>query len=109
MIKKLFSSSGVFWNWLVVSSSNPSQVALTVKGVFSLAVVQGVFALLPSVGIHPSFSLSDVQGGAYSLAYTGLTAVAGVVTFYGVVRKAIVTIHGLVPPPAPKPPVAPAV
>jgi len=96
-IKKVFANSGKFWNWLVVSSANPQQVALTVQGVFSMTIVQTLFGLLPYVGIHPSFTLAMAGAGAASIVYTALTIVSGVVTLYGLLRKAIVTIHGLVP------------
>lgn len=111
MIKNIFASSGKFWNWLVVSSSDPSSVALTVKGVFSLAVVQGIFALLPLVGVHPTFSLTDLSDGVSNLVYTGLTTIAGAVSVYGIIRKAIVTMKPApsqssdetLPPPPPPP------
>lgn len=109
MIKNIFASSGKFWNWLVVSSSDPSSVALTVKGVFSLAVVQGIFALLPLVGIHPTFSLTDLSDGASNLVYTGLTTIAGAVSVYGLIRKGIMTLKAPAEdsetlPPLPRPP-----
>ena len=97
MIKKIFASSSTFWNWLVVSSANPQQVALTVQGFFSMTVVQTLFGLLPYIGIHPTFTLAMAGAGVASIVYTALTIVSSAVTLYGLLRKAIVSIHGLVP------------
>jgi hypothetical protein len=97
MIKKIFASSSTFWNWLVVSSANPQQVALTVQGFFSMTVVQTLFGLLPYIGIHPTFTLTVAGAGAASIAYTVATIITSGVTLYALLRKAIVSIHHLVP------------
>ena len=111
MIKKIFAGSSTFWNWLVVSSANPQQVALTVQGFFSMTIVQTVFQFLPMIGIHPTFTLAVLSGGIVSAIYTIATIVTSLVTLYGLLRKFIVTVHGLVPAPVaaaaipvPKPP-----
>ena len=101
MIKKIFSASSTFWNWLVVSSANPQAVALTVQGIFSMTVVQTIFGLLPFVGIHPTFTLAMASAGVVNIIYTVASIVTGLVTLYGLFRKAVVTIHGLVPAPTP--------
>ena len=101
MIKKIFSASSTFWNWLVVSSANPQAVALTVQGIFSMTVVQTIFGLLPFVGIHPTFTLAMASAGVVNIIYTVASIVTGLVTLYGLFRKAVVTIHGLVPAPVP--------
>jgi hypothetical protein len=101
MIKKIFANSSKFWNWLVVSSVDPQSVALTVQGFFSLTVVQTVFGLLTYVGIHPTFTLAMLSAGIVSAIYTVATIVTGIVTLYALFRKAIVTIHSLVPAPKP--------
>ena len=98
MIKKLFSQSHVVWNWLVISSSNPDAVALTVKGVFSMTIVQTLFGLLPFIGIHPTFTLDVVSAGAVNLVYTFLSAVASIVTAYGLLRKIYLTLKDLIGP-----------
>jgi hypothetical protein len=105
MIKKIFANSSKFWNWLVVSSVDPQSVALTVQGFFSLTIVQTIFGLLPYIGIHPTFTLAVLSAGIVSAIYTIATIVTSIVTLYALFRKAIVTIHGLVPvsPALPKP------
>jgi hypothetical protein len=100
MIKNIFASSGTFWNWLVVSSVDPSSVALSIQGIFSMTIVQTLFGLLPMIGIHPAFTLAMLSSGVTSAIYTIATIVTSLVTLYGLLRKAIVTIHGLVPAPA---------
>jgi hypothetical protein len=110
MLKSIFANSGKFWNWLVVSSVDPSSVALSIQGIFSMTIVQTLFGLLPVIGIHPTFTLAMLSAGITSAIYTIATIVTSLVTLYGLLRKAIVTIHGLVPAPitsaslaAPKP------
>lgn len=100
MIKKIFANSSEFWNWLVVSSVDPASVALTVQGVLSMTIVQTLFGLLPVIGIHPTFTLAMLSSGVTSAIYTIATIVTSLVTLYALFRKAIVTIHGLVPAPA---------
>lgn len=99
-----FPSAGQFWNWLVVSSSDPNAVSLTVKGFFSLSVVQTLFSSLGYFGVHPAFTLDMLGADAATIIYSVLTAVSYAVTAYGVFRKWIVYFHDL----APKPPVTPA-
>lgn len=94
---KIFSSSSKFWNAIVVSSSDPNAVALTVKGFFSIAAVQMVFNLLSYVGIHPTFTLDMLGTDASSIVYSVLMAVSYLATAYGILRKWIVIFHGLIP------------
>ena len=100
MIKKVFANSGKFLNWLVVSSVDPSSVALSIQGILSMTIVQTLFGLLPMIGIHPTFTLAMLSSGITSAIYTVATIVTSLVTLYGLLRKAIVSIHGLVPAPA---------
>ncbi len=86
-----------FFNWLVKSSADPSQVALTVKGLVSLGVVQGIFALLPSIGLHPTFSLDTLGNAVYSLIDGVLSLVAAIVSLVGIVRKVILTFKPVPP------------
>ncbi len=86
-----------FFDWLLKSSSDPSEVALTAKGLVGLGIVQGVFALLPSVGIHPSFDLNTLGDVIYSVVNAVLTAIAGIATLIGVIRKVYLTLQ--TPPP----------
>lgn len=108
MLKKVFANSGAFWNWLVVSSVDPSSVALSIQGILSMTIVQTLFGLLPAIGIHPSFTLSTLSAGLVSAIYTIATIVTSFVTLYGLLRKAIVSIHGLVPAPAFTPTISPS-
>ena len=101
MVKIIFANSGKFWNWLVQSSVDPQAVALTVQGFFSLTIVQTAFSLLPLIGIHPTFTLAVLGSGVSSAVYSVLMIVSYLVTLYGLFRKAIVSVHNLVPAPAP--------
>jgi hypothetical protein len=96
----MFKNSAKIWNWLVVSSTDPNSVALTVQGVFSMTIVQTLFGLLPYIGIHPMFTLAMVGAGAYSFIYSVLTALSFLITAYGLLRKVIVSAHDLIPRPA---------
>jgi hypothetical protein len=98
-IKKVFANSSAFFNWLVVSSVDPASVALTVQGFFSMTIVQTLFGALPYIGIHPTFTLAILSAGIVSAIYTIATIVTSVVTLYALFRKAIVSIHNLVPAP----------
>lgn len=100
MVKNIFANSSRFWNWLVVSSVDPSSVALSIQGILSMTIVQTLFGLLPVIGIHPTFTLAMLSSGVTSAIYTIATIVTSLVTLYGLFRKAIVTIHNLVPVPA---------
>jgi hypothetical protein len=100
-IKKVFANSGAFFNWLVVSSVDPSSVALSIQGIFSMTIVQTLFGLLPVIGIHPTFTLSMLSFGVTNAIYTVATIVTSLVTLYGLFRKAIVTVHNLIPAPLP--------
>jgi hypothetical protein len=101
MIKKIFANSGKFWNWLVVSSVDPSSVALSIQGIFSMTIVQTLFGLLPVIGIHPTFTLSTLNLDVTNTIYSIATIVTSLVTLYALLRKAIVTVHNLVPSPLP--------
>jgi hypothetical protein len=64
-----------------------------------MTIVQTLFGALPYIGIHPTFSLAGLSAGTASFIYTVATIVTPLVTAYGFIRKAIVTIHDLVPRP----------
>jgi len=90
----MLSNAKKFWIWLVVSSGDPSQVALTVKGFFSLTVVQAIFNILPVFGIHPAFTLDVLGTDAYSAVFSILTVLSSLVTAYGAIIKVWKTITG---------------
>lgn len=94
MINKIFSGSHALWNWVVTSSADPNQVALTVKGFLSLGVVQTIFSLLPLVGIHPSFDLNGLGDQVYTVVYGGLSLITGGIGFVGALRKLLYTFFG---------------
>jgi hypothetical protein len=104
MEQKIFQASSKFWNWIVTSSQDPSQVALTVQGFFSLGVIESVFALLPTFGIHPSFTLNNLGDCVAGAVQATLTLVAAVTALYGAIRKVYLTINAK--PSTPSTPVA---
>jgi len=90
----LLSNAKKFWVWLVVSSADPTQVATTVQGLFSLAVVQALFSLLPVFGIHTTFTLNVLGTDAYSFVYSVLSIISALVTAYGAIRKIWASLTG---------------
>lgn len=85
------------------SSADPQAVALTVKGVVSLTLVQTLFGLLPMVGVHPSFSLGDLGDALYTVVYGGLSIVSAAMAIWGAIRKLVLAFHT---PPATATPAA---
>lgn len=88
MIKNIFAKSHPFWSWLLASSSNPDQVALTAKGLVSLGAVQAIFGLLPLIGLHPGFDLNGLGDQLYAVTYSVFSAVAALAALVGAIRKA---------------------
>lgn len=86
MIKKIFANSHAIWNWIVVSSADPTQVALTVKGLI-VGIPAIALQILPLLGFHPGFDLNSLGDGAYSVVLTFFTLVGGGMAFFGAVRK----------------------
>lgn len=77
-----------FFNWLLISSENPSQGALLMKGLTSLGVVQLLFStVLPSLGVHVAWDLSSVGDSLYNITFALLTAISAGVALVGGVRK----------------------
>lgn len=90
----MLSNASKFWTWIVVSSADPSQVATTVQGFFSLAVVQSVFSLLSLLGLHFNFTLNVLGGDAYSIIYSVLTAISAIIGTYGAIMKVYRSLVG---------------
>lgn len=105
-ITKVFSSSSNFMNWLVVSSADPTSVALTVKGVLT-ALIPYAMTYLPYLGIHVALNLATLPNDAYTLVFAFFAVASAAMTLYGAVRKLIITVEGmhpLVTSPAPSGP-----
>lgn len=91
----LLSNAKKFWVWLVVSSADPTQVATTVQGLFSMAIVQAIFTtVLPLIGVHPTFTLNVLGTDAYSFVYSALSIISALVTAYGAIRKIWASLTG---------------
>lgn len=83
------------WNWLVYSSANSENIALTIKGLGSVAAVQAVFnVILPALGVHWDLNLSDLFSSASALVYNVLNLVSTLVLIVGFGRKFVNTIVG---------------
>jgi hypothetical protein len=76
----MFKNSGAFWNWLVTSSQDPTQVALTVKGWVSAIVPVALIA------IHNP-NLSSLPNQVYSVVVAFFGVVTAAVTLYGLAKK----------------------
>ena len=95
-MQKVFANSHAFWNWLVTSSSDPTQLALTAKGLMSLGTVQAIFAMLPMIGIHPSFDLNGLGDQIYTVVYAGASAISAIAIFVGGAEKIYRTLTGTI-------------
>lgn len=78
----MFKNSNKFWNWLVTSSSDPTQVALTVKGWVSTIIPVALIV------IHNP-NLSSLPDQIYSIIIAAFGVVSAAVTLYGLVRKLV--------------------
>lgn len=86
MKNKIFIESSKLVNWLIVSSSNPAAVSLTIKGVL-VGVVPFLMQYLPIIGIQVSPDFANVPDMVYSIVFYGLTFLASFMSFVGFVRK----------------------
>ncbi len=69
-----------FWKWLVVSSENPSQVSMTIKGA-GLLVIPQIIQIVKVLGFN-------VQETALtSTLETAVTAIGLWLTAFGLIRK----------------------
>lgn len=69
-----------FWDWLVRSSSNPTEVALTAKGLITTLVpVLMVFVHTPNINTLPD----DV----YSVVVAVFGVISAVMVLFGIARK----------------------
>jgi hypothetical protein len=80
MFTKVFQAESSFWNWLIVSSADPTKVAATVKGLTGTAVGLLAFA------IHgPDFS--NVPADVYTVVIDAFTVFSGALALIGAIRK----------------------
>jgi hypothetical protein len=81
----MFSNSNKFWNWLVVSSEDPTKVAATVKGAI------GVLVTLLAFGAHGA-SFADVPDQVYTIVVDAFGVVSSAIALAGLGRKLINTV-----------------
>lgn len=86
MLKKIY-------NWIVLSSNDPSQVSLTIKGIGGLIVSTGSFWALLHLPVSPD-SVTSIFDSFATLATQILGAVSTLATLYGMIRKLGLTILG---------------
>ena len=79
------------WNWLVVSSEDPTKVAATVKGIAGAAVI--FFAYFFAYFLH-SPNLNDVPDQVYTITTSAFGIFSGAIALAGLVRKLINTFKG---------------
>ncbi len=83
------------WKWLVVSSTDSTRVALTVRGLIVGALPLVVY-LAPHFGLTVDMgSWTAVADLVRQIIEWGLGLVATIMTGYGLVRKLILTFEGL--------------
>lgn len=86
--------------WVFVSSDDASRWSLTVKAVLLGAipfVMQGIGITCGLNLVCPSVNadlLTEVAASASNLVYLGLSLIAGIGAFYGLVRKVMNTLNG---------------
>lgn len=95
-IQKVFTGANGFWNWLVVSSADPTNVALTVKGVIT-AIIPYAMTYLPYLGVHVSLNVATLSNAAYTTVFAFFAVSSAAMTLYGAVRKLVITIEGIHP------------
>lgn len=78
----MFSNSNKFWNWLVVSSEDPTKVAATVKGAL------GVLISLLAFTAHGA-SFADVPDQVYTIVVDLFATISSAIALAGLVRKLI--------------------
>jgi hypothetical protein len=79
--------------WIVMSSANPSEVALTIKGGL-VFLVPATMALAGVTHINVGQDqLNTLIDGFAAIVQTLLTVVSAVMVFVGMVRKLWITIH----------------
>ena len=93
MVSKLGNWFEGFMQWLVLSSADPTKVALTVKGVVALAVPY-LMTYLPMLGVKVSLGFSSLPNDIYSSLYFLFVAVGAASTAYGFIRKVVLTLKG---------------
>ena len=85
-----------FFNWLVTSSANPDETAMTIKGILILQVPM-IIDILGQFGINLNQNIFISDIGTAALVFgAGL----GII---GIVRKTYLTIKGVVTPPVTPP------
>jgi hypothetical protein len=95
MIKKII-------NWVVVSSENPQNVSLTLRGIL-IGAIPVVISVVPTVaglfGIHFTFTsenLSLIFNNIANLAGILLTIAGSCISGYGLMRKIVNSVYDLV-------------
>lgn len=81
-----------FFRWLIVSSSNPEKISLTVKA-FLGGLVIVITAVCGLAGIHVG-DLTPLVDPAIAIIQAVLGLVSAAAFFYGLVRKVILTARG---------------
>lgn len=86
----MFQNEGSFINWLVISSSDPNKVSLTVKGVLTAAIPTILFvAHLAGVDAIVGQNAQSVIDAVGTFVMGGLYAVSAIVSLYGAIRKIV--------------------
>ena len=81
-----------FWNWLVISSANPTKVSLTITGFVGTATS---FLIATAPFTHFAYSAAQIGtiGSDVAGIATALLGVVGAIAFaYGLLRKFINTV-----------------
>ena len=94
MLKTIWNALVGVWNWLVLSSADPSEAALTVKG---LVVGAGTYIIFFAGLFHITVGTPDIANLANQGALIAggfLMVVSGITTLYGIYRKLWTTIAG---------------
>lgn len=75
------------WNWLVVSSADPSRISLTIKGI-GVAIIPYLMIITNTSGVQiGSTEITSLFDTLAMIVQNFLTIVSGIMFVYGLVRK----------------------
>jgi hypothetical protein len=103
-MKTIGTSLDKFWNWLVTSSANEGQIALTVQGflatgiAYIIGIVGATHLNIPDLSTNLNFLASEI---ILFIQY-GLGIVGVISTVVGIVRKIWISVSGLFSSATPK-------
>jgi len=98
MFKKTLAALDNLLHWVLASSANPEEASLTIKGILVGAVPAAMFLIgLAHVDIG-SDQVNALVDSVAQFVESFLALVAAAITTYGIARKILISIFGLLKP-----------